>query len=194
MRIGIDMDGCLANYNNGFKAICLEVTKKDLFPSDWDDMTKHPHTWHYPLAYGYTKEELEAVIAAIHADRGFWYRLKPYKDEVATIIRWADGSMGAHDVYFITNRNGHMAKYQSEMWLRDRCNVKMPTVIVTADKGNIAKGLRLDFFVDDFPTNIIEVGAHGVKCALFRRPWNADMPGVRSVRSMQEFLEGEGLL
>jgi uncharacterized HAD superfamily protein len=86
-----------------------------------------------------------------------------------------------------------MAKYYSEIWLGAH-GMQNPTVIISNDKGPIAKGLNLDIFIDDKPENIIDVvtAAPKCKCYIINKPYNQtfiDANLCERVNNVQEVLD-----
>ena len=58
MRLGIDVDGVLANFSKGYAELIIELTGKNLFqPGDIED----PPVWDWDILRGYTKEEVSAT-------------------------------------------------------------------------------------------------------------------------------------
>jgi uncharacterized HAD superfamily protein len=173
MKIGIDVDGVLADFNKTYITRCLDVTGKDLFPARPFEIT----TWNYPESYGYTKEEVSAVWESIKADRVFWASLRPYEttsddmDALMTRMRAGD------DVYFITARPGVNAKRQTEGWLYAQMGLVAlhpftSTVLITSHKGLAARTLDLDIYIDDRWENCLDVAQTKTRTFLLDRPWN----------------------
>lgn len=167
MKIGIDIDGVLADFNRSFKELIKAQTGIELPPLN----DSYPATWSYHTDAGVTEEQDNALWDYIGRSP-FWGTLLPLKDAPA-ILAWLNtlGSEG-HSVYFITSRNGDMAKYWTELWLRLH-GMETPTVLISSNKGNIAKGLRLDAFIDDRPENNYEVlqTAKKTKSSASQKPW-----------------------
>ena len=82
---------------------------------------------------------------------------------------------------------------QSREWLEDTFGLTFgfykPTVIISDDKGPIAKGLKLDYFIDDRPKNIEEVSTFYPECnsILRRATWNQDFEYPLEVANFNEF-------
>ena len=141
MVIALDIDGCLANFNNSYAKRLVKVTGENRFPTpleipcwDWD---KH---------YGYTNEEIAATWDSIIADRLFWQKLDTLVEpDVFTRINVISKT---NPVYFITNRVGLNCKQQTEKWLYEQ-GINYPTVLIAANKRPIIESLKIEFFVDD---------------------------------------------
>lgn len=130
-------------------------------------------------------------------DPGFWLRLTPYPKTPAVLKRLQKLAVTGHDVYFITTRVGVECKRQSELWLQKE-GFMLPTVIISASKGQVADGIGLNVFIDDKPENIEDVifgTIHGARCYLLNRPYNLDrqVRDCTRVNSVEEMLDLEGL-
>ena len=195
MRVGVDLDGVVADFNSTFIPRMVKVVGKDLFGPDFI-----PTIWDYPLAAGYTRAEMEAALEDITQDSAFWRSLDCYHGE--QVIKALDTlnlrqARGIDDIYFITNRPGKFAKWQSERWLKSH-GMTDATVLITPHKGLAAAALDLDVYIDDKIENILDVITHtGVMCAPFLcdRPWNQtpredllahEVPIVKSLWNMLE--------
>lgn len=196
MRIGVDLDGCLANFESAAVPRIVEVTGRDLFPHQFVKQCGEygPPVWEWPDYYGYTKEEMTAVWGAITADNTFWLTLDELDGMRTLRLLWP--TLAAHEVYFITNRPGIRAKHQSELWLfshflhaiwtqREAVTQMQreawPTVLISAEKGKVASALRLDAYLDDKVENIQDVHreAWETRPFLLTRAYNTywtDMP------------------
>ncbi len=171
MRIGIDVDGVLADFNTAFILRVIKETGKDLFPRRPFDIP----TWNYPESYGYTNDEVHAVWTAIKADPQFWLNLPPYADTLQSLSVLSQKSHEGNDLYFVTSRPGINAKSQTEKWLRENGFKDRPTVLISSEKGLCAEALNLDAYIDDRDLNVRDVSdarGQNTKTFLLDRPWN----------------------
>jgi 5'(3')-deoxyribonucleotidase len=196
MKIGFDVDGVLANFNEAFVRTFRTVTGKNLFePQD----TVNPPIWDYHVLRGYTKEEIGRVVEEIDKSLTFWADLNPLEGAEAVARRnWQD-----HDVYFITHRTlGQDIKWQTETWLTFEVHTS-PTVLLSGEKGMCAKALDLDVYIDDKWENVVNVALHSptTRTYLYSRAYNSlphmqdsFYPGmIRRVLSVEGMLVAEGL-
>lgn len=168
MKIGIDVDGCLADFNTDYIAHIVKTTGVDLFPPRPFDIP----TWDYPAYYGYTKEQTAKAWGLVLEHELFWYSLVPYPGVIETLERLSRLRHQGHDIYFITNRPGNRSKRQTESWLQS-FGYLGPTVLISADKAGCAHVLSLDAYVDDKWENAVGVERLGyVNTFLVDRPWN----------------------
>lgn len=170
MRIGVDIDGVLADFNTGFVNRIIQVTGKDLLPT-------RPFVfpcWNWPEHFGYTTEEISRVWDSVKKDRWFWGRLPEYPTTFGDLDMITDARSMGSEVYFVTNRMGVKAKTQTEEWLEAH-GYELPTVITAEDKALVARALRLDIYFDDKWENALAVANVGtVESYLIDRPWNTE--------------------
>lgn len=201
MRLGIDCDGVLADFNSGFIDRMVAVTGRDLFPPRPFDIP----TWNYPEAYGYTRDELTAVWNGIKEDRSFWQQLPDY-DDTEEALRYLNGRrILGDDVYFITARPGLDAKAQTEAWLIKRWPkpyAPQVTVLISSRKDLCAKALDLDLYVDDRDLNVESVVmsrnydingkylGERTRTYLFDQAWNRDMDEIHKGATRVKTLVG----
>ncbi len=199
MRVGIDVDGVLADFNPVYINTVIKVTGRDLFPPRPFEI----RTWDYPESYGYTKEEITAVWKAITADRWFWQDLPEYDTTERDILHLAQLMCDkANDFYFITSRPGLEAKRQTEAWLTNRFDRYAlayprftPTVLISSAKGMCASALKLDRYIDDRDVNVCDVKEAtfsyttlGPTCRayLLDRSWNQNLTWNDRITALPE--------
>jgi uncharacterized HAD superfamily protein len=191
MRIGFDIDGVLADFNSSFIELVKEVTGRNLFPDGY-----WPHTWDYPEALGYSKDETSAVWERIKAGGTFWNQLAPLPD-MAVLQQWMILPFGEsaqepyHEFYFITSRMGKNVKLQTEEWLDEQMQCSGHTVLISSEKGALCKALKLDYYIDDRAENILDVmqTSPSTFAYLLDQPWNQHVAGPNRVPSIADFLE-----
>jgi len=196
MKIGFDVDGVFANWNHSFMARIVAKSGRDLHPANYE-----PHTWHYPDALGYTREEVSAVWEDIKADPTFWLKLSPYWDAM-TLLERVYAIAERHDVTFITSRPGVLVEEQTVCWLATHAGQFEwePTVIVSGEKGRHAKALALDAYIDDRSENVVDVVTQSpaTQTFLLDRPWNQDLDTsaicVKRVESVADMLDSLKLI
>lgn len=203
MKVGIDIDGVLADFNAAYIQRVIDVTGHDLFPPRPFDIL----TWNYPESYGYTGAEIKAVWASIMLDANFWYNLAEYETTSEDIKALISLMVSGNDVYFVTARPGIVAKMQTELWLRNIISALTlapvtATVLITSHKGLAARTLELDAYIDDRWENAIDVAAiieHGnpigiskTRTFLLSRTWNTEYDvrsyGITRVSSVEDML------
>ena len=152
-----------------------------------------PHCWDWAADLGYTKEETRESWKIIENHEFFWSALGELPG--ARHLKMLDES--EHDVYFVTTRScGIKVKQQTERWLKAR-GVQNPTVLISESKGLIAKGLKLDVFIDDNLENCNDIAATSTKTRVYilDYPYNHKRAErATRVQSVTEMLTREKLL
>lgn len=153
MRIGFDIDGVLANFIPAYQRLTCEITGRNLFhPNDDTD----PPCWNWPEYRGYTATEMARVWSAIKKSPDIWLSLQE-TPHCSTLRLCVFDLQRFHDVYFVTNRPGLDAKWQTEQWLILHLGIERPTVLISSMKGLVAKVLKLDCYLDDNLDNANDV-------------------------------------
>lgn len=171
MKVGVDVDGVLACWNDSFLRRLVTVSGRNLCESP---SPVYP-CWHWPAAFGYTPKEEAAAIASSGDHEDFWLTLNPYPNTQEDLFRLTTREALGHEIYFITNRYGKKAKQQTETWLRHCGYMSRPTVLISKYKGLCANALGLDCYIDDYGKNIDDVltSSFSTKVFLLNRPWNS---------------------
>lgn len=148
LRIGLDIDGVIANFRAAFHDIarrCLRGRIED--PED-------PKS-----SRALEQAEVRKVWDLVAKTPNWWVELQPYEPDQITrlydLVR-----TGGWELFFLTNRPpsaGDTVQYQTQWWL-ERQGFYMPSVLtVPGSRGEIANALRLDIVVDDLVMNCVEV-------------------------------------
>lgn len=190
MKVGLDVDGVLARFNDRYIDLIVEVTGRDLFGSRPVDI----RTWNYPeQQFGYSDDEMSKVWGVITSSLDFWRNLDAYDDTARQLRRLAFLAEHTHDVYFVTSRPGVRAKAQTERWLAAH-GFPEPTVLITSHKGLAARTLALDVYVDDRWENALDVATTKTRSYLLTQSWNADYDahaaGVQRIATLEAFVNG----
>lgn len=175
MRVGVDIDGVLANFNESMIERVIKVTGRDLFPARPFDIP----CWDYPQFYGYTAEENTRVWTDIIADPRFWRSLPKYPTTREDLHYLSQLAARGDEVYFITSRPGTFPKTQTEHWLQLHGYQHLPTVLISSEKGECCHALKLDYYIDDRWENCINVtDRSNAQVSLVDRGWNQKAPEV----------------
>ena len=188
LKLGIDLDGCLVDFNAGYVDLLIKEKGEDLFPPD-RNADNFPPVWFYERHFGYGDVE-EAVWKKIKESPDFWQKLGPLPTAVATLQQLDILEIFGHEVYFITHRSGREVKKQSEIWLVGH-GFEFPTVLIAGDKAPIIQALELDFYIDDKPETIIELHSMKYPKHLYLKdaPYNRHVSVGNRVSTVLEALE-----
>jgi uncharacterized HAD superfamily protein len=166
-RIGIDIDGVLANFNQRYARVMYDAFGVDsperngADPKDWN--------WHY--AAGLTPVQ-EAACYQIMETAGHWQSLQPLFDDYTKGL--IQGLVITQDVYFITSRPADWyVKRQTERWLQEKLHIhtRPVTCLITHDKPAVAKALDLTHFIEDKPSTLLAM-PNGVTSFLIAHAYN----------------------
>ena len=192
MRIGVDVDGVLANFGLGMVEALRVVGCTTDIPVDAPDF---PAVWDWFPYYGIDKTHVEAAYELIRNDYTFWVRLAPLVNARDDLRLLYNVFNNGHEVYFLTTRFGNRAKFQTESWLAMR-GILCPTVLIADSptcKGELARGLKLDAMIDDRPDNLLALPANTMPFiykAPYNREWREHFPGLAwACGSVTEMIE-----
>jgi uncharacterized HAD superfamily protein len=152
LKIGVDVDGVLADFTGGARQIL-----KDHLGIDTTGRTQTG--WGFD-SIGVDKATERKLWDYIDDYKDWWYNcLQPLPNcnLITTLCE-------KHQVIFITNRkhateaSGSMpVNEQTAFWLRQWFNIPNPTVLLSDNKGPLCAALGLDLFIDDRDKNLTEV-------------------------------------
>lgn len=158
LKLGVDVDGVVANFNAAYRKVCQE-----LFGGTYDE---EPTCWGYGN-WGLTAEQHSWAWQKIKSTLDFYAWLEPLECMRGfNMERFAD----SHDLFFITTRPataGASITKQTAFWLQSFLRVPFQTVLVTKNKGEYARVLKLDAFIDDKPENLVDVQEHSPNTGVY---------------------------
>ena len=183
-NIGIDIDGVLSDFVGGarilFKSMLNGWPSDDLIQTSWAFSS-----------LGITEEETKLMWKKLNSIYNWWIGLSPYV-HTEFLPHLCDN----HRCVFITDRmdgTGYPIEKQTQLWLHQQYNIDYPTVLISRNKGDIARGLGLDFYIDDKPENVLDVIEKAPRCKTFlqRRTYNeaCAYPAVESLNQFDRIIE-----
>ena len=150
LRIGIDVDGVLADFREAFHKAAEACGIRNVENSD-DPAAAH--------ALG--QRDVRRVWEYVAKTPNWWMTLTPYEPEQIARLYKLTRAAG-WEVFFVTNRPasaGDTVQFQTQWWI-ERHGFYLPAVLtVPGSRGQIANGLRLDLIVDDLVMNCVDVVA-----------------------------------
>jgi hypothetical protein len=165
LRIGIDVDGVLADFRTRFHETSRASLGHDIEPlRDSRDTQPLP------------PDEVKRVWETVARTHNWWMTLKPYEsDQIARLYSLSRDA--GWEIFFLTNRPasaGDSVQFQTQSWI-ERHGFYMPSVLtIPGSRGEVANGLRLHLAVDDLLLNCIEVvSASTAKALLLQRRGDA---------------------
>lgn len=178
-RIGIDIDGVLADFNTSFvKRIKEKFGVRVPLP---------PKTWEYHKEF-INNDQNHVLWEELSVDDDFWRCLDPLDMGVFPVLmeRIAMGD----DLHFISTRPGKNARRTAKLWIMSM-GIDRPSVFISSDKGKTAAHLELDYMYDDKPENLFSVKAarKGCKTVLIQAPYNTWAEGDARINEMYPSLE-----
>lgn len=144
LRLGIDVDGVVADFRSAFRALAERELGADA-PGREADLAK---------------PQIDRLWRTVAATPNWWLDIPPYEpDQIARLYSRARQSRW--EVFFMTSRpvsDGDSVQLQTQVWL-ERQGFFLPSVMTTpaGARGELARSLRLDLAVDDRLVNCLEV-------------------------------------
>jgi uncharacterized HAD superfamily protein len=182
LNIGVDVDGVLSDFATSARKLCKQMFNGT--PADSLIQT----SWSFD-SLGITREQESRMWRKIDAIPNWWlnHDKLPNTELLPELC-------AKHRVIFITNRKdgtGWPIEDQTKIWLKRNFGVVNTNVILSDAKGPVAVGLKLDYFIDDRPKNVLEVIAEAPATRVFLQDgsYNQECKGVDRVVSFNEFVE-----
>jgi hypothetical protein len=148
IRIGIDVDGVLADFRTAFQAAAMRCLRREMDTNEPDQ-----------TAGALTARDIRRVWEYIEKTQNWWMEVPAYEPEQIARL-YAITRASGWEVFFLTKRPssaGDSVQFQTQWWI-ERFGFYLPAVLtVPGSRGDIANGLRLDLLVDDQLINCVEV-------------------------------------
>lgn len=148
LRIGIDVDGVIADFRTAFHATAVRCLRRDVVDSE--DLESAG-----PLS----AEDVRRVWGHIARTQNWWMEVPPYEPDQIARLYSLTRAMG-WEVFFLTKRPpsaGDSLQFQTQWWI-ERFGFYLPAVLtVPGSRSDVANGLRLDIIIDDQIMNCVEV-------------------------------------
>jgi hypothetical protein len=176
MKVALDVDGILSNFNQRFIETAKDMGLGDHFPARWQWIK----TWRY-------SDRFSEVWDTIKMDTQWWLSIEPHAGARESIKFPVEAYVTARPI------PGEF----TAAWLQHYEFPLASVLTVEPDASKLAalKHLNIDLYVDDRPENFHEVLAGGITCLLFDRPWNRECAdgGLRitSLEQVTQYLKKE---
>ncbi len=148
LRVGIDVDGVIADFRTAFHAAAVRCLRRNVSDSE-DPQSAGP----------LSSDDIRKVWDYIARTQNWWMDVPPYEpDQIARLYSLTRAA--GWEVFFMTKRPpsaGDSVQFQTQWWI-ERFGFYLPAVMtVPGSRGDLANGLRLDMMIDDQALNCIEV-------------------------------------
>jgi uncharacterized HAD superfamily protein len=176
MRIGIDIDGVIADFATPFCRLIEAHYGKQAVLTEY--------------GLGLTKQEYQQAIDVFTVTQGYLC-MPPYEGALRTLRLWAQD----HDIWYITRRRCGVHNQTREetirahtlSWLKTHGFPAPGCVIFTQDKAEACRERKVQIMVEDYHQDACKIHCAQTRCYLVDRPWNQSPDaGPIRVNSLQE--------
>ncbi|MEX0835144.1 MAG: hypothetical protein WD010_03565 [Nitriliruptor sp.] len=175
LRLGIDLDGVVADFNRGWTAAYNDAFSGQLEADmvvSWDSPLELTHFGDMDAFWAWARD---------HGGHSVFRHLEPYPEAAESLREF---NRAGHDVVILTAKPD-WAVHDTLEWLADH---KIPTrdIHFLEDKHTIA----CDVYLDDAPHQVETIADHRATTATvcrFVRAWNDPVEGAVDVHSWEDF-------
>lgn len=170
INVGLDLDGVVYKYHEAAYDYFVGIGMYDKgFVSFWTEFIP-----------SLSDEEQDYIISI-----PFLYESYAINSEA---LEYLNKLSEIADLYYITARHNELRRV-TERWLRKNKIPQDYNLVMTKDKASYIKLLKISYFVDDFISQVENVG-NFCNSMLFAQPWNREKQNILpTVRSIKEFYE-----
>lgn len=171
--VAFDLDGLFSNHHYSFSIIANRLFGTPIIEDINNVKSYYWHDWHE-----LTKEQTKLTWKEIDKNvENFWLDARSLVTP-SIFKRLKNLELANHELYFVTSRRntaGASALHQTTEWITNMSGLSNFSVIITEKKGKILDGINANYFIDDLPSNIIDVVHESPKCKNFLlvRPYNS---------------------
>jgi uncharacterized HAD superfamily protein len=185
LRLGFDIDGVLANQ--------MQAMNKYLGRPEGNDPNWKPQNWNwlvddFKLSSSYSSAMWSGFAEApdVYLDMDIMPGAEDLKDFQ---IEMHEKKVPI-EYYYITARKGTTALQQTKEWMEEHHLLHDGSVILCPRKGELAKALQLDFYIDDNLAAAESIWLHQTKLGyLLDAPYNQGIGKFQRVTTVKQFLD-----
>lgn len=176
MRLGIDLDGVVANFTQGWMHFYNRDFGTDLVVADsqrWHDLVDLTHFRDIGEFWDWTSD-LDG--------RSIFWHLEPFPGAIEAVQALHEKG---HDIIIITTKPAFAVEDTHE-WI-EKHGIPASEIHILEDKWLV----NSDVYLDDGPhvlPGLVENRPHATVCR-YVRPWNEPVPGAIDIRDFDEFGE-----
>lgn len=176
MIIGLDLDGTIADFNTPF----VGLLKKEYPNVDFNKQEHYDYSKSFDISHNNIIDLMDKLTLK------FFYELKPYEPVIQNIDK--------HIVYIITGRLLPMGVSKNDMltligwWIQTRTYLQPMGIIMTDNKDSMCRHLGVDYFIDDNPEEIENIGFN-TEPILIERNYNKNTAIKNTITSISKFIE-----
>lgn len=176
MRLGIDLDGVVANFTKGWMAFYNDQFGTNLVEADsknWGDLVNLTHFCHIDEFWEWSSD--------LDGRSVFWH-LEPFPGAVEALRNLADEG---HQIIVLTTKP-EFAVEDTYEWI-ERHRIPAAEIHIIEDKWLV----ECHVYLDDGPHVLPGLVEHRPQSTVCRyvRPWNRAVPGATDVESFEGFTE-----
>ena len=170
LRLGIDVDGVVADFRNAFRALA----ERELGISAGD------------VEADLSKPDVDRLWRSVAATTNWWLDVPVYEpDQIARL--YSQSRRSRWEIFFMTSRPpsaGDSVQLQTQVWL-EKHGFLLPSVLTVpaGARGELARSLRLDLALDDRIVNCLEIISASNSKALMVLRGSADQRAAQSAEA-----------
>jgi len=169
MRVYVDMDGVLADFDGAMESYLLDKGWETTNRVEWS-LSKRIQRIDGSLN---TLDEAEHVVNSIMETKGFWEGIQPIQNGTEIIKKWMKLWGKNLDIMIATSAwwTSPYSAYEKVRWIQKYIKGFPLTNIAMTFQKHILKG---EIIIDDKPANIMNW--EGSDAIIFTQPWNKNIP------------------
>ena len=166
LKLGIDIDGCVADFVGTFLNIYnfaynTSFLRKDITQYDIAKALGEPPERVYSMIFKMQTSGVYDILATIPEARKYLHRLKN------------DG----HKLDYISDRINASGTIN---WFRDN-NIPYDRLFLVKEKLQVFKELGTDLVIEDKPSTVINCASNGIESLLIDAPYNRGVPNINGL-------------